>query len=295
MTADGFVIDVGDASFEAEVLARSRTVPVVVDFWAPWCGPCRTLGPILERLAAEHAGAFVLAKVNTDEAPAVAQGLEIRSIPTVIAFRDGRAVSEFVGAQPEAAVRRFLAPLLPSEADRLVREAQDLASRGHANAAEERLRSALEQEPRHAGAGLALARLLGERDAVDEALAVLERVVPGGRDEAELDRLAAELRTRAAAGGAADPGAGSGEEAALRARLEASPGDLAARLALGRLLAAARRYEPALEAFLAAVRQDPKYEDEAARKAMVDLFSVLGGDHALTQEYRSRLAQALFR
>lgn len=295
MADDAFVIDVGDASFEAQVLERSRMLPVVVDFWAPWCGPCRTLGPLLERLAAEHAGAFVLAKVNTDEAPAIAQGLDIRSIPTVIAFRDGRAVSEFVGAQPEAAVRRFLAPLLPSEADRLVREAHELAARGHANAAEERLRNALEQDPRHGGAGLALARLLGERGAVLEALAVLERVVPGGRDEAEMDRLAAELRTRAAAGGATSPAADAGEEAALRARLDVSPQDLAARLALGRLLAAARRYEPALEVLLVAVRQDAKYEDGAARKAMVDVFAVLGGDHPLTQDYRSKLAQALFR
>jgi len=294
MATDGFVIDVGDADFETAVLDRSRTVPVVVDFWAAWCGPCRTLGPLLERLAAEHAGAFLLAKVDVDAAPAIAQGLEIRSIPTVIAFRDGRAVSEFVGAQPEPAVRRFLATLLPSEADRLVAEAAELASRGHANAAEERLQAALAIEPRHGGALVALARLTAERGDAAGALALLERVVPGGREEAEVDRLAAELRMQTAAGPPGDAAAGE-EERLLRARLEVDPRDLDARLALGRLLAAARRYEPAFEVFLACVRQDPKHADEAARKAMVDLFSVLGGDHPLTQQYRSELARALFR
>lgn len=296
MATDELVIDVGDESFEIAVLDRSHTLPVVVDFWAPWCGPCRTLGPVLEGLASEHAGAFLLAKVNVDAAPVVAESLAIRSIPTVIAFRGGQAVSEFVGAQPEPAVRRFIAALLPSETDRLVAEAIELASRGHVNAAEERLRAVLAAEPRHSGAGIALARVLGELGEVAEALACLERIVPGAGEEAEADRLAAELRTRAAAGGAGGAAAATGdEEQALLARLEADPGDLASRLTLGRLLAAAGRYEQALEALLVAVRQDAKYEDAAARKAMVDLFAVLGGDHPLTQEFRAKLAQALFR
>ncbi len=289
-TSDAFVVDVGDADFEQAVLDRSVEVPVVVDFWAPWCGPCRTLGPVLERLAAEHAGAFVLAKVNVDEAQQVAGAFQVRSIPAVKAFRDGRVVSEFVGAQPESAVRRFLDGLLPTEADRLVAEAADLASRGHENAAEERLRTALALEGRNEGALVSLAQLLSGRGETAEAAQLLERVLPGGPFAQRAERLAASLRTRAAAPAPADT-----DLDALRARVAAAPDDLAARLELGRALSAAGRYDDALSELLMVVRRDPKFEDEAARKAMLDIFSVLGAEDPRVGSYRAQLARALFR
>jgi putative thioredoxin len=288
MDPNAFHFDVGEADFERAVLERSKQVPVVVDFWAPWCGPCRTLGPLLERLAEQHAGAFVLARVNVDEAPALAQRHGVRSIPTVIGVRDGALVGEFVGAQPEPVVRRFVEALLPTEADRLSAEADALARDGHANAAEERYRGALALEARHPRALLGLAHVLGERGDVPAALDLLERVVDGGPLERQAEHLAAELRTRS---GQEDAPA----EAELRARLAARPDDLAARLDLGRALAAAGRHEEALGELLAVVKAEPAFAEEGARKAMLDVFELLGGDHPLVKRFRGELARALFR
>jgi putative thioredoxin len=286
MSEPRFVVEVASANFETEVIERSRRVPVVVDFWAPWCGPCRSLGPLLERLAAAYEGAFVLAKLNVDEAPELARRYGARSIPLVLGFREGQPVAEFVGAQPEATVRAFLDALLPTEADRLTEEADELAAAGHANAAEERYRAALDQDARHSRALLGLARLLAERQETAEALDLLERVLPGGLVAAEAERLAASLRTH---------GKAPGDESELRRRLAEDAKDLEARLALGRLLAAQDRYEEALTELLAAVKRDPAWDEEAARKLMLDLFEVLGADHQLTTRFRAELARALYR
>ena len=282
MSTSEWVIEVGDADFETAVLKRSETTPVVVDFWAPWCGPCRALGPLLERLAAEHQGAFILAKVNVDEAPAVSQAFGIQSIPAVKGFRDGMLVGEFVGAQPEATVRKLLELVLPTAADGLVARAATLAP----EAAEAALREALELEPRHARALLELARIVAARGDTPGALQLLERVSPPSPLVGESERLAAELRMRTD---------GAGDQAALRARLAADPNDLQARLDLGRTLAALGKHEDALAELLDVIRRDRHFADDGARKAMVDLFAVLGADHPLTDRYRNELAKALFR
>jgi len=283
--ASPWTLDVGDDGFEREVLTRSAETPIVVDFWAPWCAPCRALGPLLERLADEHAGAFRLVRVNVDEAPATAERYDIRSIPAVLAFRDGGLVAEFVGAQPEPIVRRLVEAALPTEADRLAREAGALAASGRDTDAEAVFQRALALEPRHAKALLGLARLTMERS-VPEALALLERVPPNAPVAKDAERLAAELRTR---------GDGAGDAQALRARLSSNPDDLHARLQLGRTLGARGEYEAALAELLEVVKRDPRFEDGAARAAMVDMFAVLGNEHALTDRFRSELAKALYR
>jgi putative thioredoxin len=160
-------VDVTERNFQTAVLDRSHAVPVVVDFWAEWCGPCRQLGPVLEKAIAARAGKVELAKVDTDANQSLARAFGIQGIPAVKAFRDGQVVSEFVGAQPPAAVERFLDGLVPSEADALV-----------AAGDEESLRRAVELEPARADAAVPLARILHARGASDKALELLERV-PG--------------------------------------------------------------------------------------------------------------------
>ncbi|HSL59705.1 MAG TPA: tetratricopeptide repeat protein [Acidimicrobiales bacterium] len=177
-------IDVTDATFETEVLARSRTTPVVVDLWAPWCGPCKTLGPIIERVVAETQGQVVLAKINVDENPQSAQAFRVQGIPAVYALKDGQVVDGFVGAQGEPAVRQFVEGLLgPQEPDELAM----LVAAGD----EASLRAALEIDPGHEPAVVALAELLVGRGDTDDALALLERIP----ETPETRRVAALART----------------------------------------------------------------------------------------------------
>jgi putative thioredoxin len=206
------MIDVTDATFEQEVLARSDQVPVVVDLWAPWCGPCKTLGPILERVVAATNGAVALAKVNVDENPGISNAFRVQSIPAVYALKDRQAVDSFIGALPEPAVADFVARLTPSEteADRLV-QAGDEAS----------LRRALEMQPDHREAVLALAELMVGKGEAEEALGLLARIP----EDAEVRRVAALARL----GGQEAVAAGDGLEERLRALLDKVKDDDAAR------------------------------------------------------------------
>ena len=268
------VIDtVTSASFDSDVVERSRTQPVVVDFWAPWCGPCHQLSPLLERVAERYAGDVAVVKLNVDENPDIAQRYRVQGIPAVKAYQDGEVAAEFTGVQPETAIERFFATLVPSEADKLV------AAAGDDPDPEPRLRQALATEPGHAGAVVALARVLAGRGETEEASALLERV-PG---DPAAGRLRAEI-------GLASQHVDEEGMAELRSRADA--GDPEARLALGRALAASGDYEKALEALLGAVAHPRTRED--ARQAALEVFDVLGSDDERVRSARPKLASALY-
>jgi putative thioredoxin len=259
--------------FATEVVEASRSRPVVVDFWAPWCGPCHQLSPILDRVAALHAGEVDLVKLNVDQAPRLAQQYRVQGIPAVKAFKDGKVVSEFVGVQPEPSVQAFFAALAPSEADRLVEQAS-----ADGAGAETLLRQALEHDPGHARAAVALASLLVDRDEVAEARQLLARAPAD--DEAR--KLLARLNLAEA----------GGEEDLADLRRRAEGGDVAARVALGRALAAHGEYDEALRWLVDAARDSAARDD--ARAATLEVFALLGEGHELVRVWRPKLAAALF-
>lgn len=279
-------IDVDDAGFQQEVIEQSFQQPVLVDFWAPWCGPCRSLKPILEKLADEYGGRFRLAKVNSDDNPAASQQFGVRSIPNVKAFVNGELVDEFLGAQPESAVRDFIDGLLPGPADLKRQEAHALLAAGDAAGAVFLLEEALTLEPRSDRIRVDLAFALFSAGRADAAAAALDRLGPLAAQDPGLAPDIA--RVRLAIGAAA-----GGDVATLEARIAADAGDLDARLALARLLVAQGSPEPGLEQLLEIIRRDRKFGDDVGRRTMVQVFDLLGPADPLVPRYRRALAAAL--
>ncbi|MDM8531670.1 co-chaperone YbbN [Anaerolineales bacterium HSG25] len=281
-----YIIDVTDQSFTTDVLEKSKTVPVVVDFWAEWCGPCRALGPVLERLTSESKGAFILAKVDVDQNQQIAHQFHIQGIPAVKAFYNGQVVGEFTGAQPEPKVREFLQNLLPSQADAYAKQAYEWEVSGKLMMAEANYRGALEEDPKHLHAMVGLGRVLLQQGKTEEGITLLQRIPSGGQERQAADALIATAQFMSEATGQ--------DEAALRANLNTAPNDVPTHYSLACLLATQENYQEAFDHFLEVIRRDRAYKDDAARKAMLALFTILGEGHDLSKSYRRKLANALF-
>jgi putative thioredoxin len=283
---NGCVFSVTEKDFESAVLEKSQTSPVVVDFWAPWCGPCRALAPILERLVSQRKGEVLLAKVNTDEEQELAMRYGVNALPTVVAFRDGKAVLSFEGALPEYQLADFLDRIVPSEADRTARRAADLEKTDAAQA-EKLYRQVLKSNANQQDALLGLARLLIARDQDGEVSDLLDRVVPGGENGAEAERLAAILWLRQQA-------QVMGHEPTLRERLEIDPQNPQLLYELGTVLAGQEKSAEALELLLRAARLDRKLASDRVRETMVKIFHVVGVRSPLADEYRDKLSALLY-
>ncbi len=275
------VVDTTAEFFVRDVFERSLDVPVVVDFWAAWCGPCRTLGPILEKLAEQYAGRFVLVKADTDQLQEAALQFQVQSIPAVFGVVAGEVVDFFAGALPETQIRTWLDRLLQrsqlAEAQRL--EATD------PQRAEQVYREILGQQPADATALIGLGRLLVSQQRDEEARAILQQLESRGFLEPEAEKLKAALGLR---------GQGHVDLGALRQAIEADPGNLELRLQLAQALAGSGVYEEAFEICLSLVEQDRHGVGERARQAMVDIFRVLPEGSELVHDYRRKLAMLLY-
>ncbi|WP_150608421.1 thioredoxin [Pandoraea cepalis] len=277
------------ASFDADVLAVSHQVPVLADFWAPWCGPCNVLGPLLEKLEAEAQGRIRLVKINADENAQLCAEYGVRSLPTVVAFVDGEPVDQFVGALPEGQLRAFIDRIVPNPADVARRVAREALTAGKPEVARDALQAALALDPAHDDVRLDLVDVLLGMGEVDGARTELTLLSP--RTAASGDARIAALNTRIAA---AEQASHLPSAQALLARVQADPDNLQARLDLANRYLADRTYEPALQALLDIVQRDRAFGDDAARKSMLAIFDALSEtDPATVAAWRRKLSAAL--
>jgi putative thioredoxin len=276
------------ATFENDVISASMLTPVLVDFWAPWCGPCKTLGPMLEKLEAESAGGWKLVKVNVDENQELAGHFQVRSIPHVVAFADGRPVNQFTGVLPEGQLRAFIEQLVPQGADVERRNAHNAWAMGNRQQAIDTIKAALALDPGYDDARLDLIEwLIAERrydEAKDEDKLLSPKTTQG--IDARYNALKTELD-------AADAAADLPPADALYAAVEKNPDDLDARFALANRLIAGREYGGALEHLLAIVERDRTFMDDVGRKTMLSVFELAANQPDLVSQWRRRLSAAM--
>ena len=279
------VVEATDQDFEVKVIEKSHQVPVLVDFWAPWCGPCRVIGPVLEKLASQSSGRFELVKVNMDESPMLAQMLQIQSIPAVKLFIDGTIQDEFMGALPEGEVERFLEHNLLAEAVEDAVLGMRMLEAGDGQGAAQVFRRVLEGEPKNPAALIGMGQALleeGDLDAAREFVAQVNEVeLEGLTERQQMEKMLTSLKARIYLTENAEPN-------------PAGPVELATTFSQACQAALLGDYEAALEAFLHIVKTERKFNDDGGRKGMVAVFDLLPPNSPLTQTYRQKLSSILF-
>jgi putative thioredoxin len=286
MSPSPHIADVTQQTFESLVLAKSREIPVLADFWAAWCGPCKQLMPVLAKLADEYGGKFFLAKINSDTEQPLAARFGVKSLPTVKLFRNGQVVEEFMGAQPEKAIRALLDRHIPRESDTLVDSALLALRSGQPDQALAILQQAVKTDPGNDRAKLELARLHAYFGHAAEAEVALAALSVEARESADAVGLRAQLEFVHIVANARPPDA-------LLTAIAANAKDSASRYELAAYLVLRQQYEAALDQLLEIVRTDRKFRDDAGRKAMVSVFNLLGGTGEIVNEYRRKLSLVL--
>ena len=289
------VKDVGQKEFMAEVIDASKEVPVIVDFWAPWCGPCKTLGPMLEKAVAATKGKVRMVKVDIDKNQAIAAQMRIQSIPAVYAFKGGRPIDGFVGALPESQIKQFVQRLAaaggPTEEDNVIEEAlgqaKDLLDAGNHAAAGNLYAQILQHDPENPQAIAGHLRCLIKAGNSDEAREILKELPPEIAKNPEIVAVAATLEI-------AESGAKAGATQPLRDKVAANPADHQARFDLAMALFAEGQKEPAVDELLELFRRDRKWNEGAARAQLVKFFEAFGPTDPLTIAGRKRLSSLMF-
>jgi putative thioredoxin len=281
-----WIVETTDDRFEEDVIARSSQVPVVVDFWADWCQPCRMLGPILEQLAADGDGAFELVKANTEQNPVAASTFRVQSIPAVYGVRDGRVVDGFLGAMPQVEIQAWLQRFLPSAAEQLLKEAKRLSVDDPARA-ELKFDEAMRADPNLSAAAIDFAAFLVDGGRFDEARLIIEHLERRGFLEPDAERVKAAIDIHAL-------GQTAGQAPQLQRQLEEDPSNPQLQLQLAQAYAALEQYPLALDLCLTVVQNNRGEIREQARQTMVDIFRLMPDDSELVGQYRRKLSMALF-